>query len=473
LNQYKKLAFNTVIFALGNIGSKSIIFLLLPVFTRYMLPSDYGKLDIINTTISLLTPILSLQLVEAVFRFAVDFRDETHARNVLSNVVVFSFLSFLFALALYPLLSIIGIFREYKYYFYGMYLVGLLNGAIKQFVRGLGLVKLYAVSDILFSVVFALSNTVLLVGLKLGVKAYLLSTVFAQTLCIIFLFYAASLWRYLELRIDFELIKTMLSYSIPLIPNGIMWWIVTASDRYFLSYFLGYDATGIYSVAARFPALLTVVIGIFFQAWQLSAMEEFGKEGYSQFFKNTFRTFSSLMFLLASALLLIIKPFMQFYVGESFRESWKYTPMLILASVYHSFASFYGVNYTASKKTFGAFNTSVLAAGMNVAVLLLLIKTIGIQAASLSSFVAYLTMWTARIFHTRKLTQVELDTKHVVFSTILIVIQAILLLTLKVNSLLYISQLVILIIMLLLQRKYLSNALRFSKMLVKERKMIG
>lgn len=65
----------------------------------------------------------------------------------------------------------------------------------------------------------------------------------------------------------------MLAYSVPLIPNGIMWWVVNASDRYIIGYFLGYEATGIYSVAAKFPTLLTMLYGIFFQAWQLSAME--------------------------------------------------------------------------------------------------------------------------------------------------------------------------------------------------------
>lgn len=470
MNQYKKLAFNTVIFAVGNTASKSISFLLLPVFTRYMAPSDFGKLDVINTTISLLLPILSLQLIEAVFRYAVDFRDEEHSRKVLSSIATFTFFSLLFALALYPLLNRIDVFSQYCIYFYSLYFVTVLNGVIKQFVRGLGLVKLYAVSDILFSAAFAVSNVILLVGFGLGIKAYLLSNVFAQIMSIMFLFFTASLWKYLMFKVDIQLLKSMLAYSIPLIPNGVMWWLITAADRYFLSYFLSYEATGIYAVAARFPALLTTVLTIFFQAWQLSAAEEYGKEGYSRFFKNIFGIFSGVVFLVSSVLFLVIKPFMQFYVGESFHESWRYTVLLFLGAVFHSFSSFYGVNYTASKKTIGAFSTSVFAATTKITVLLLSIQTMKIQAASLSSFLAYLTMWVARIFHTRRLVHVELDKKHIVYSTIMVLAQAVLLLTLEGGMLLYLAQLFLVGIIFSLQWKYLSRAVSFAKQFAKVRK---
>jgi len=67
-----------------------------------MLPSEYGKLDVINTAISLLIPILSFQLIEAVFRYAVDFRENKYGRKVFSNAMMLSFFSFFFALGLYP-----------------------------------------------------------------------------------------------------------------------------------------------------------------------------------------------------------------------------------------------------------------------------------------------------------------------------------------------------------------------------------
>lgn len=105
MEQYRKLAINTFLFAIGNVGSRSISFLLLPLFTRYMVPSDYGKLDVINTTVSLLVPLLSFQIIEATFRFAADVKETGKGKNVFSSAFLFSFLSFLFSVCLYPLSS--------------------------------------------------------------------------------------------------------------------------------------------------------------------------------------------------------------------------------------------------------------------------------------------------------------------------------------------------------------------------------
>ena len=202
----------------------------------------------------------------------------------------------------------------------------------------------------------------------------------------------------------------------------------------------------------------------------MSAIEEYGKEGYGKFFKNVFGMLSSIILLALSALFLVIKPFIEFYVGDAFSESWRYAIFLFLAVAFRSFASFFGVNYTASKRTVGAFFTSALAAGVNVGTLLALIPVLKIQAASLSSLIAYFIMWIVRIFHTRKLVRIELDINHITLSLIVVFAQALLLLTLEDNALLYTLQIALLTALVFLQRKYLSRAVRFGKELIKARK---
>lgn len=472
MKQYKKLAVNTFLFAIGNIGSRSISFLMLPIFTRYMIPEDFGKLDVINTTVSLLVPILSLQIIEAVFRFAVEFHREQKNEDLLSSAVLFSTIAIVFSLSLHPILTKINVFSEYSTYFYAIFYLTILRGIVRQYIRGIEKIKLYVLSDILYSIIFVISNLILLVGLKLGIKAYLLSNTVALLVSSLFIIVFTGLYKQIRLKINKSLLKEMLIYSVPLIPNGIMWWIVTAADRYIIAYFLGYESTGIYSVAARFPALLTVLYSIFFQAWQLSAMEEYGKESYSIFFGRVFGVISSTMFLSSSLFFLIVKPFMDVFVGKAFAESWKYVPFLFLGAVYNTFASFYGVNYTASKKTIGAFSTSVVAAGIKLMSILILIRFLGIQAVSVSSFLAYLSMWLARIFHTRKLTQVEIDKKHLTISSILLICQALVLLFVETTILMYMLQGIIVAILLVLQRKYLKQVFQFARSLFHERNVL-
>jgi len=351
LRQYKRLALNTFWFTIGNIGSKSIGFLMLPIFTRYLLPADYGRLEVLNTTISLLMPVVSLQLIEAIFRFAVEARgDVDRSRKVLTTSLVFMLWTFFLFLLFHPVLSNFEIMKQYRIFFYTIFLSSMVFGALKQFTRGIDKITVYVASDILYSSFFAISNSVLLIYFKFGILAYLLSSILSQVLCILFLVFAGRLYKYLKPVFDKELLKEMLRYSVPLIPNGIMWWIVTALDRYVLAYNLGYDATGIYSVAARFPTLITVLSSIFFQAWQLSAMEEYGNAGFKTFFQNVFIVVSTFFVLTSSLLLILIKPFVSVYIGGAYSESWRYSVFLILGAVYQIFASFYGVIYSSSKK---------------------------------------------------------------------------------------------------------------------------
>src|SRR5699024_9233902 len=102
-------------------------------------------------------------------------------------------------------------------------------------------------------------------------------------------------------------IKNLLVYSIPLIPNSLMWWLINASSRYFIRIFVGIAANGLFAVASRIPSLLTIVNQVFSQAWQLSAIEEYESENKAEFYTKVFQYLSSIMFLATSAITIIIK----------------------------------------------------------------------------------------------------------------------------------------------------------------------
>ena len=72
MNNYKKLINNSLIFAIGNLGSKLIVIILVPMYTYYMTTSDYGMVDILTTTVNMLLPIISLSVFDAVLRFTMD-----------------------------------------------------------------------------------------------------------------------------------------------------------------------------------------------------------------------------------------------------------------------------------------------------------------------------------------------------------------------------------------------------------------
>lgn len=469
MNQYKSLIKNSFLFAIGSIGSKAISFFMLPLYTRMLTTSDYGQLDILQTTISLLIPLVTFQVVEAVFRFSVDMRDKDSASKVLTNGIFLCLIGMLITLLLFPIFNNFEPFATYTTMFYLIMFLTIFHGIIKQFVRGLEKIKTFVAADLIYTGSFVAFNIVFLVNLRMGLRGYFLSMVLAHLIAIIVLIIFANVFKYLNLKsFNKKLLKTMLIYSIPLIPNGLMWWVMNVSDRYILTYFLGFDATGIYSVSYKFPSLITLMNSIFFMAWQLSAMQEYGKEGYDSFYKNIFGVLSSFLLLITAVVLLILKPLMSVFVADAFYESWKYVPLLLVGTIFQAFSSFFGTNYTASKKTKGAFTTSVYGAIVNVGINLLLIPIWGIQAAAFSTMLAYLTMWLLRLFDTKKFVKIKIDWKSLIFSIVLIGIQIVGLYTITNMITFFIVEAILILAMLFIQRKYIKQVYNFGMNLLAE-----
>lgn len=469
MNQYKSLIKNSFLFAIGSIGSKAISFFMLPLYTRMLTTSDYGQLDILQTTISLLIPLVTFQVVEAVFRFSVDMRDKDSASKVLTNGIFLCLIGMLITLLLFPIFNNFEPFATYTTMFYLIMFLTIFHGIIKQFVRGLEKIKTFVAADLIYTGSFVTFNIVFLVNLRMGLRGYFLSMVLAHLVAIIVLIIFGNVFKYLNLKsFNKKLLKTMLIYSIPLIPNGLMWWVMNVSDRYMLTYFLGFDATGIYSVSYKFPSLITLMNSIFFMAWQLSAMQEYGKEGYDNFYKNIFGVLSSFLLLITAVVLLILKPLMSVFVADAFYESWKYVPLLLVGTVFQAFSSFFGTNYTASKKTKGAFTTSVYGAIVNIGINLLLIPIWGIQAAAFSTMLAYLTMWLLRLFDTKKFVKIKIDWKSLIFSIVLIDIQIVGLYTITNTITFFIVETILILAMLFIQRKYIKQVYNFGMNLLAE-----
>ncbi len=469
MNQYKSLAKNSFLFAVGSIGSKAISFFMLPLYTRFLSTSDYGQLDVLQTTISLLIPLVTLQAVEAVFRFSIDMREKDSALSVLINAFFLCIVGILVTLSLFPVFHHFEPFSSYIAFFYSIMFLTMFDSILKQFVRGLEKIKTFVASDLAYTASFVAINIVFLVNLKWGLKGYFLSMVLAHLISIVILVFFGNVFKYLNFKFfDQSFLKTMLIYSIPLIPNGLMWWIISVSDRYILTYFLGFDATGIYSVANKFPSLITVMNSIFFMAWQLSAMQEYGKEGYSQFYKNIFGVLSAFLFTIIAFILLILKPLMSIFVAESFYESWRYVPFLLIGAVFHAFSSFFGTNYTASKKTIGAFTTTVVGAVVNVAINFILIPVWGIQAAAFSTMMAYLATWLMRVMDTKKFTKIKIDWKSLNFSVVIIGIQILGLYFIEDVALFFTAETLLVLILLFIQRKYIKQVYNFGINLLSE-----
>jgi O-antigen/teichoic acid export membrane protein len=423
MNSYKKLAKNSAIFAVGNFSSKFVLLLMLPFYTKFLSQNDYGQIDIILTTLSLLLPMFTMNIVEAVVRFSLDRKNNSY-EEVLTNCLLFVVFGFLVLLLLFPVIRLFDFISGFMVYFYVLFLLQAIHTIIKQFVRSIDLSKVYMFSDIRYTFSFVIFNFLFIYFLDYGIKGYILSMIFAYSFDLVCLSIKINIKRFISLNyFNYSKLKKMIVYCIPLIPNTIMWWVIGISDRYMLVYFVGFAANGIYAVANKIPAIISNFHSVFIQAWQLSAVEEYEKANKNEFYTNVFNFLFFAMLTLSSLYLIFNKAIIQLFVSADFYSSWSYAQILILGVIFSSLSSFIGTIYIANKKTKGALYTSLAGAILNLILNLVLIPIYGIYGATLSTVFSFFLMWILRIIDTKKYITIKYPLRRMLVSFVFFITQ--------------------------------------------------
>lgn len=460
MNKYKKLIGNSAVFAIGSMGSKLIAFLMIPLYTFVLSRAEYGTIDIITTTANMLMPLISLSIGDAVFRFALDKSQQSD--KVLTNGLVVSFIGAIVGIVIVPILSVLNIPNVWLIYY--LVVFGALSSLLVNFSRAIGMIKTFASAGIIGSVVTAVLNIVLLAYLKMGISGYLWSLIIASLVTIVYIAILTRVWRMISFTlINFKLIGELLIYSIPLIPNAFSWWINTSSSRYFILYFVGASANGLFAVANKIPSLISMLSNIFFQSWQLSAVEEFDSKDSPEFYSTVFNSFIVIQLLGVGLLLVILKPLMGVIVSNNFYESWKYIPFLSLAVIYSSLSGFIGTTYIAAKRTKGILTTTVIGALLNIILGFIFVPLLGIQGASFGGMLAFLAVLIIRIFDTRKIKKIDVQYPPIIVHHGIIILMIFVLFYIKSVMISETVMLLLFVIMCMYERKLLKNMLSIFK----------
>jgi len=417
----RKLLSDTILYTVGEFGSKTISFFLVPFYTRYLTTAEYGIMDFINTTKSLILPMIYFQIVASVYRFLLD-QDENNPYEVISTAFYFSLSMILVSSIIFLTIhSYFNLDIEYIYLIMLMFIVTLFSGLFKEILRGLNKIKLYSFSGIIITFITALLNVYFIGFLDMSYNGMILATTFSLGFIILFIVLFGKIYKYLSFNyFRKKILVNMLKYSLPLLPNVINWWIMNVSDRYLIRYFLGFNSLGIYAIANKFASILFLVNSIFYKSWQTSAITEYESISRDEYYTEIFNYLMKFQLLLVLIITISIKYLMIFLVGASFISAWQYVPFLLLGAMFYSFSMFYGTGYLSSKNTMAAFWTTIIGAIINIALNLLLISRIGIIAAAISTFIAYLSLWILRIKTTQKYFSISIEYSSLIMGLILI-----------------------------------------------------
>ena len=419
-----KLVKNTAIVALGQIGTKFISFFLLPLYTAVLSTEEYGTVDLLNTYVSLLIPIIFLQMDQAIFRFLIDHRKDNDEKTKLISTVFITVI--LHAILYLIVFGIVGNFihNPYKYFLATNVVTSMFSSMLLQTSRGLGDNVAYSLGSLVSGAGTIVLNIIFIVVFRWGAYGMLFATMLANILCMIFVFFKLKVYKYLSLMAwNKSILNSIWKYSIPLVPNALSWWIINASDRTIISQFLGIAANGVYSASNKFSAIIITVFSIFNMTWTESASMYIKDNDSSEYFSNiinvTIKLFTSICLLVIA-----IMPFsFSFFItGSSFAEAYMQIPILLIATLFNIIVSLLGSIYVALKKSNEIAKTSIYSAIINIVINILLIRYIGLFAASISTLLAYLSMSIYRYIDVQKYVRIKIDFTYVIIILPLIIL---------------------------------------------------
>ena len=419
---YSELRRNTLIIGISNIGCKAIAFILAPLYSFYLTTSQYGTMDLITTTVSLILPLYCLDIYEATFRFSSDA--EYDKRKILTSSLIVCLPSLVLSIIIF-VISLFIFHDSYLINYTILFVVfNTLISILSKYARGIGKMRVFAFTGIINSIVMLLTSLLFLIILKLELKGWLISFLFSQISTVIYLCIRCNIFHCVKREyIDKNYIRTFVMFCIPLIPTAAMWWVMNASDRYMILFFMSTSANGVYSVANKIPSLLSIFENVFYQAWQTTAISKMHDDDRNEFFSNVFNKYFCFLTIGVVGLLLIGRPLILMIFSIEYSSAWLCFSILVLSVLFHALAGNLGLLYSVFKNTKGAFYSTVIGAVTNIVLNLIFIPAFGLIGAAVTTLIGYVVTLIYRWFDVKKFVSLKLNYKQFLFYLSVIAIQ--------------------------------------------------
>lgn len=404
------------VYAIGNIGSKIITFLMVPLYTYFVHDtSDFGYYDLCLQVCLLLIPFVTLQLRDGAFRFLLDC-DETVQRKRIVSFVTRTLALTLSLSALATLAFVLFTDINYLGYVLGLLVAMSLQEVYSQVFRGLGNNRAFVAVGILSALGIGVFSILFVAGLGWGIKGIFLANILARVLALLLVESRVHLivhntrWS-IDTR---QVARDIIRYTLPLLPGSLCWWLTGSSDRLFIKHFLGLDINGVYAVAIRFTGIISTLAIIFYQAWQETAILQYNTPDRNRFFSRMFNGYIFLLSAILVGYVFLLKLNYGWLVANEYSESLNFIYPLGVSAVIFAIAAFFDMGYQCAKDTKRTLPAIVLAAIVNVVLNFLLIKPLGVYGVIVTQLVSYLVLVIYRWFDMKRYFILKIDKRAAV-----------------------------------------------------------
>lgn len=417
-NQFKSLFKGTVIYGLMGSLRTFIEFLLLPIYSRFLLPSDFGILDILMIFITIGTVASILELFNAVFRYNFDGNSDNYKKKVIStatfSVTVNGTIMFILAMIFSKnIASAVLNSTELNHLFIlaGAYIM---LGASLTIPLSLTRIEnkpgKYAFIALLQISILLIGIFIFVILLKWGVAGIMTSKVLSIILPMTVCFYWAR--RYISLSFDFGLLKSMLKFSIPLIPAGAAIWGINSLNRFFMLHYLTLDQIGLFSIGSKFVVLITLSMIAFQLAWPHFAFSTMNLKNACKMFAQVFNIFAAFGIWLVLFLILFAGTLIQIATTPDFYPAAKVILPLSLGMFLYGLFYFFTTGVIISKTTKKIIPPITVAVIVNIILNTIITPKFGFVGTAWVTTTTYFTMAVSMFLFSRRSGYLALEWKR-------------------------------------------------------------
>mgnify|MGYP000874960694 CR=1 FL=1 len=396
MNRKKLFKDNMLVYGLGGIISKIIPLIMVPIITALMPNSSYyGLSDLSNTVVSLFSALALMGMYDAMYRMFFEKDDIGYKKDICSSAFVFTLMTsaFVFAMMLIFQKQISYLFYDDNQYGYlvmicaASVLIGSTNSIISAPTRMQNKKWVFLIMNTISPIVsYSISIPLILNGYY--ITALPLSSFISALTCELSFGIMNKQWFSFK-RVNWHYVKEMLKIAIPLLPNFIFYWIFNSSDRIMITHMMGTEYSGIYAVASKFGQISQLIYTAFAGGWQYFAFSIMKDKDNTKVISKVFE----FMLLVSLVTTLLGTSFAKWGVQILFKEEyWSCyicIPYLYLSPLLLMLYQIGTNQLLVIKKTWP--NILILGVGalLNVALNFLLIPLMGIEGASISTFIGY------------------------------------------------------------------------------------
>lgn len=354
-------------YGVANMLSKFITFLILPIYTNWLIPDDYGQADLAYTMAGLLVSLAFFEIWVGLLRFIADKKlgEDTNSQTYTAVFCV----SLLMIIPYCILQSVAGIFIGPQYSIAAcLYGISHYYKNTEQYlVRGRKKTNIFIISGLITSL-GQLGVAYLLVRiLHFGANSVLIAPTVGNFLAIVFMELTTRNYKLLKFKkYNKALAKEIVMFAAPLSVNSLAFWAMNNINKFFAAGFLGYDASSYITVAAKLTMVLTLITSVFTLAWQESTFESSNDKNRGIKYKEMSIAYLYIFTSGTIVFMFAIATIFPYYIGEEYHASYSIVP-LYFGSVYFSgLSAFFGTIFGAEKMTKKLMFTTVIGTIVNV-----------------------------------------------------------------------------------------------------------